>query len=122
MFVFFSSRRRHTRFKCDWSSDVCSSDLGIGAESLTVFVLGNVNGLHEGLGQVGDGPGSPGFYIAANNGGGGGTQNGTEIASGGGGAGEGGGKVFSRALRGPGAGFFFGGGGPEGGMLAGGRG
>src|SRR5260370_204861 len=23
---FFSSRRRHTRFKCDWSSDVCSSD------------------------------------------------------------------------------------------------
>src|SRR5260370_9331562 len=25
--VFFSSRRRHTRFKCDWSSDVCSSDL-----------------------------------------------------------------------------------------------
>src|SRR5207237_6514840 len=24
----FSSRRRHTRFKCDWSSDVCSSDLG----------------------------------------------------------------------------------------------
>src|SRR5260370_10730208 len=28
MFLFFfSSRRRHTRFKCDWSSDVCSSDL-----------------------------------------------------------------------------------------------
>src|SRR2546430_8987572 len=26
---FFSSRRRHTRFDCDWSSDVCSSDLGI---------------------------------------------------------------------------------------------
>src|SRR5207237_5435753 len=26
---FFSSRRRHTRFKCDWSSDVCSSDLGL---------------------------------------------------------------------------------------------
>src|SRR2546430_10203486 len=23
----FSSRRRHTRFDCDWSSDVCSSDL-----------------------------------------------------------------------------------------------
>src|SRR5882762_10860590 len=30
--IFFSSRRRHTRFKCDWSSDVCSSDLG-GAET-----------------------------------------------------------------------------------------
>src|SRR2546430_12512877 len=25
-FYFFSSRRRHTRFDCDWSSDVCSSD------------------------------------------------------------------------------------------------
>src|SRR2546430_13610865 len=24
---FLSSRRRHTRFDCDWSSDVCSSDL-----------------------------------------------------------------------------------------------
>src|SRR6266481_9969528 len=24
---FFSSRRRHTRWNCDWSSDVCSSDL-----------------------------------------------------------------------------------------------
>src|SRR5205085_4807317 len=24
---FFSIRRRHTRFDCDWSSDVCSSDL-----------------------------------------------------------------------------------------------
>src|SRR5205085_11386945 len=28
-FFFFSSRRRHTRFDCDWSSDVCSSDLFI---------------------------------------------------------------------------------------------
>src|SRR2546430_17338913 len=27
---FFSSRRRHTRFDCDWSSDVCSSDLRSG--------------------------------------------------------------------------------------------
>src|SRR5690625_7449511 len=26
--VFFSSRRRHTRWPRDWSSDVCSSDLG----------------------------------------------------------------------------------------------
>src|SRR5262249_57715059 len=32
---FFSSRRRHTRLVSDWSSDVCSSDLG---------------GLHEGGG------------------------------------------------------------------------
>src|SRR5438132_14373507 len=27
MWFFFSSRRRHTRSLCDWSSDVCSSDL-----------------------------------------------------------------------------------------------
>src|SRR2546430_11458898 len=27
MLCFVSSRRRHTRFDCDWSSDVCSSDL-----------------------------------------------------------------------------------------------
>src|SRR2546430_15557738 len=31
---FFSSRRRHTRFDCDWSSDVCSSDLGAGGKVL----------------------------------------------------------------------------------------
>src|SRR5690606_27539575 len=29
LFFFFSSRRRHTRFSRDWSSDVCSSDLGL---------------------------------------------------------------------------------------------
>src|SRR5215510_8166476 len=30
MFFFFSSRRRHTRWPRDWSSDVCSSDLPSG--------------------------------------------------------------------------------------------
>src|SRR2546430_11572923 len=30
---FFSSRGRHTRFDCDWSSDVCSSDLARHPES-----------------------------------------------------------------------------------------
>src|SRR5204863_6534821 len=29
LFFFFSSRRRHTRSLRDWSSDVCSSDLGL---------------------------------------------------------------------------------------------
>src|SRR6266480_3042496 len=29
LFFFFSSRRRHTRLTCDWSSDVCSSDLEV---------------------------------------------------------------------------------------------
>src|SRR5256885_7216809 len=32
-FFFFSSRRRHTRLQGDWSSDVCSSDLGAGARA-----------------------------------------------------------------------------------------
>src|SRR6266480_6800775 len=41
-FFFFSSRRRHTRLTCDWSSDVCSSDLrgaftGAVAERAGVF-------------------------------------------------------------------------------------
>src|SRR5476649_768441 len=31
VFFFFSSRRRHTRSLCDWSSDVCSSDLTLRA-------------------------------------------------------------------------------------------
>src|SRR5256886_16925384 len=35
LFFFFSSRRRHTRFDCDWSSDVCSSDL----RELSLIVL-----------------------------------------------------------------------------------
>src|SRR5256886_3493533 len=34
-FFFFSSRRRHTRFDCDWSSDVCSSDLYEGQRFVT---------------------------------------------------------------------------------------
>src|SRR2546430_3891517 len=34
VFFFFSSRRRHTRFDCDWSSDVCSSDLFVGRQVL----------------------------------------------------------------------------------------
>src|SRR5260370_751553 len=41
------------------------------AESVDVFVLGDVDGLRESLHQVGDGVGGFGFYIAADNGGGG---------------------------------------------------
>src|SRR3712207_7518034 len=33
IFFFFSSRRRHTRYWRDWSSDVCSSDLAAKDES-----------------------------------------------------------------------------------------
>src|SRR5215211_8893235 len=40
-FFFFSSRRRHTRSLCDWSSDVCSSDLlrALGVEPWTELPL-----------------------------------------------------------------------------------
>src|SRR6516162_6446184 len=34
-FLFFSSRRRHTRLQGDWSSDVCSSDLVMDEASRT---------------------------------------------------------------------------------------
>src|SRR5699024_11406629 len=39
---FFSSRRRHTRSKRDWSSDVCSSDL-LSLLMLTLFYLVDLN-------------------------------------------------------------------------------
>src|SRR3989475_7658623 len=37
---FFSSRRRHTRFDCDWSSDVCSSDLMAGEDDRLLVIVG----------------------------------------------------------------------------------
>src|SRR6266567_3115756 len=39
-FFFFSSRRRHTIFDCDWSSDVCSSDLAGKAPAAGIGLLG----------------------------------------------------------------------------------
>src|SRR6267143_4933758 len=44
-FFFFSSRRRHTSWNCDWSSDVCSSDLpaqGRRAPELAVIAAARV--------------------------------------------------------------------------------
>src|SRR5699024_11894278 len=41
---FFSSRRRHTRSKRDWSSDVCSSDLAVGSHIDTVYNSGMYDG------------------------------------------------------------------------------
>src|SRR2546430_10695775 len=37
LYIFFSSRRRHTRFDCDWSSDVCSSDLLVALAALELL-------------------------------------------------------------------------------------
>src|SRR5688572_32294411 len=49
-FFFFSSRRRHTRFDCDWSSDVCSSDLEGGSTFLlSYFLLRNGRRLLDGF-------------------------------------------------------------------------
>src|SRR5690349_13623020 len=39
LLFFFSSRRRHTRSLRDWSSDVCSSDLGCNIDSSTTDVV-----------------------------------------------------------------------------------
>src|SRR5688500_20139994 len=57
IFFFFSSRRRHTRLQGDWSSDVCSSDLGddrdVGlAAGLQAGLHGLVGG-GEAVGEVG---------------------------------------------------------------------
>src|SRR5690242_21151110 len=46
-FFFFSSRRRHTRLTCDWSSDVCSSDLVLLAPILGELVEPVVEGGDE---------------------------------------------------------------------------
>src|SRR5439155_13417873 len=39
---FFSSRRRHTRWPRDWSSDVCSSDLRT-SDRFNLYIIGTMN-------------------------------------------------------------------------------
>src|SRR5690349_24402682 len=43
MLFFFSSRRRHTRSLRDWSSDVCSSDLGTCESEYTCLYISTLN-------------------------------------------------------------------------------
>src|SRR5260370_18166575 len=51
VFAFFSSRRRHRRFKCDWRSDVCSSDLrSVESEVLGVRETGYLHADAQDLG------------------------------------------------------------------------
>src|SRR2546430_3501020 len=50
---FFSSRRRHTRFDCDWSSDVCSSDLADPRNHYASPLYGDAYGLPPILIHVG---------------------------------------------------------------------
>src|SRR5699024_11372817 len=55
VFFFFSSRRRHTRSKRDWSSDVCSSDLSEVKEDEQIYYedgfyhLTNINHVFDSL-------------------------------------------------------------------------
>src|SRR5215217_126000 len=63
-FFFFSSRRRHTRYWRDWSSDVCSSDLGrraLGGDDVTQLAVGAYDGEYDERGRdeargLADGP------------------------------------------------------------------
>src|SRR5260370_33445480 len=78
----------------------------VGAEGVDMFVLGQADGLQESLGQVGDGAGGSGFYIAAEDGGDEAAQGGAEIASGQEVAGEEVGQVVAEPLRRAGASCF----------------
>src|SRR5690606_40312341 len=49
---FFSSRRRHTRFSRDWSSDVCSSDLSLSASARRALMRAYQQALKEDAGAV----------------------------------------------------------------------
>ena len=90
----------------------------VSAEGVDVFVLGEVDGLQESLGEVGDGAGGSGFYVAADDGGEEAAQGGAEIAGGEVVAGKEVGQVFAEGFHGVGAGFFLGVVGTEMGMVA----
>jgi len=78
----------------------------VGAEGVDVFVLGEMDGLQEGLGQVGDGAGGSGLYVAAEDGGDEASQGGAEIAGGEVVAGEEVVEVFAEGIGGAGSSFF----------------
>jgi hypothetical protein len=81
---------------------------GIRAESLDVFVLGEVDGLEEGLEHIGDGASGLWFYVATKDGGDDTGQGGAEIAGGEVVAGEEVVQVFAEFMGGEGVGFFLG--------------
>src|SRR5690606_40103459 len=61
---FFSSRRRHTRFSRDWSSDVCSSDLVVPVDGRAFDAAADAFGDLGGGGQVGAGEEDDEFFSA----------------------------------------------------------
>src|SRR5689334_24606070 len=60
-FFFFSSRRRHTRWNCDWSSDVCSSDLIATNKNGSIKVNARLETNVTGIWALGDCKGGPAF-------------------------------------------------------------
>src|SRR3712207_7080437 len=64
---FFSSRRRHTRYWRDWSSDVCSSDLAAEVQPVDGAIGGGDEAVEAAGGAVGDG--SHAILLAAGAGG-----------------------------------------------------
>ena len=80
----------------------------VGAEGVDVFLLGEADGLEKSLGEVGDGAGGSGFYIAANDGGDEAGEGGAEIVGGEVVGGKEVGQVFADGFGGAAAGFFLG--------------
>src|SRR5215813_10463234 len=62
----FSSRRRHTRCGRDWSSDVCSSDLGGGGLQATMRLLASVIEAPNGVSIRGGRPSQAGMQLGVN--------------------------------------------------------
>src|SRR2546430_10306300 len=68
--LVFSSRSRHTRFDCDWSSDVCSSDLAAVLAALAVGALALIQWASDGRAlasfrAVASGGARPGYALGA---------------------------------------------------------
>lgn len=80
----------------------------VGAEGVDVFVLGKVDGLHEGLHHVGDGAGETRFYLATDHCGDEARKSGAEIARREVIAREEIGQIFAERYSGLGLGFFLG--------------
>jgi len=80
----------------------------VGAEGVDVFVLGEVDGLHEGLHHVGDGACEFGLYVAADDGGDEAREGGAEVVGGEIVAGEEAGEVLAEFFGELGLGFFLG--------------
>jgi len=80
----------------------------VGAEGVDVFVLGKMDGLGEGLGEIGEGAGGARLNVAADDGGQEAAEGGAEIAGGEVVAGEEVGQVFAECIGGLGSGLFLG--------------